>query len=442
MKKRVDINQIKQFKPMRKAMNFQEAIIESNRCLLCEDAPCSQACPAGTDPGKFIRQIKFQNYKGAARTIRNNNIMGSSCAHICPTEKLCELGCSAKELNHTIDISGLQQFAINYGIENKLEPMIKSKENMGKIAVIGAGPAGLSCASELAKLDYDVTIYEKDSEAGGVLRWNIPNFRLPVEMIENDLKNIRDLGVKIKCNEDINTKEKANKLLKNNDAVFLATGLNKAFLLSELKDFNNSKSYIDFLRSIQESKKEIKAQIENKIVTIVGGGSVALDCAISAKALGAKRVYVISLEHLSELPAVLEEVELGHLMNIIFKPNTRITSVKSIDNNIIAVKGNEIDWKEENNFSPKNAIEIEDTEFTLKTDLVIQAIGTYPIIKEVFSELETFGKGCIVSKNSLTSHKKIFVAGDLVNGGATAVQAVGEGKKAAIAIDSFVKGGK
>ena len=118
MKKKVDVNQIKNFKPMRKIMNFQEAILESNRCLLCEDAPCSKGCPAGTDPGKFIRQIKFQNYKGAARTIRNNNILGGSCAEICPTEKLCEMECSAKELSHPINISGLQMFAVNYGIEN------------------------------------------------------------------------------------------------------------------------------------------------------------------------------------------------------------------------------------------------------------------------------------------------------------------------------------
>ncbi len=442
MKKKVDINQIKNFKPMRKIMNFQEAIIESNRCLLCEDAPCSKGCPAGTDPGKFIRQIKFQNYKGAARTIRNNNILGGSCSQICPTEKLCELECSAKELSHPINISGLQMFAVNYGIENNLEPMSKSKGNAGKIAIIGAGPAGISCASELAKLDYDVTIYEKNSEAGGVLRWNIPDFRLPLEIIEHDLKNVLDLGIEIKYNKNIDSREKVDNLLKNNDAVFIATGLNKAFLLSELNGFDNSLPYIDFLRNIKNDKDNMELQVKDKVITVIGGGSVAMDCAISASALGAEKVYVISLEHLRELPADHEEIELGHLMNIIFKPNTRIKSVKSDKNIILAVKGNEIEWKEKNNFSPDNAVDIEDTEFTLKSDLIIQAIGTYPLISELLPELETFGKGCVVSKNGVTNKNKIFVAGDLVNGGATAVQAVGEGKIAAYSIDSFIKGGK
>lgn len=442
MKKEILISNIVDFESMREKMSLQEAIIESNRCLLCEDAPCSKGCPAGTDPGKFIRQIKFQNYKGAARTIRNNNIMASSCAHICPTEKLCELGCSIKGLSHSINIAGLQQFAITYGIENNLEPMVESQKNKGKVAVIGAGPSGLSCASELAKMDYDVTVFEKNDSVGGVLRWNIPDFRLPLSAIEEDFKNIKELGVEIKYNEHIDTKEKADKLVNEFDAVFLGTGLNKAFLLPELKGYDNSKSYIDFLRSIKDSKEDIAKQVKGKTVSIIGGGSVALDCAVSSFALGAKKVYLISLEHLVELPADPEEVVLGQLVNVIFKPNTKITSVKSEGNNIVALKGNEIEWKEENNFSPNNAVNIDNTEFTLKTDLVIQGIGTYPIIKEVFSDLETFGKGCVVSTDGITNQSKIFAAGDLVNGGATAVQAIGEGKKAALAIDTFIKGGK
>jgi len=442
MKKRINLNSIKEFKPMRKPMNFQEAIIESNRCLLCEDAPCSQGCPAGTDPGKFIRQIKFQNYKGAARTIRINNIMGSSCAHICPTEKLCEKACSAKELSHPIDISGLQQFAIGYGVEHNLEPMTESKKNMGKVAVIGAGPSGLGCAAELAKLDYDVTIFEKDASAGGVPKWNIPDFRLPSSMIEHDLKNVKDLGIVIKYNENIDTKEKADKLINDFDAVFLGTGLNKAFELPEVNGHPNSKNYIEYLRHIKTDREFVADFVKGKSVVVIGGGSVALDCAVSSAALGAGKVYVISLEHLAELPADEEEIELGHLVNLIFKPNTRVTGVKLVDGKIKAITGNEISWKEENNFSPSNAVNIEDTEFTLKADLVIQAVGTQPTIKDTFTELETAGKGCVVSKEGVTSQSKVFAGGDLVNGGATAVQAIGEGKEAALAIDKFIKGGK
>ncbi len=442
MKKKFHLKAIKAFKPMREPLTLQEAIVESNRCLLCEDAPCTKGCPAGTDPGKFIRQIKFQNYKGAARTIRRNNIMGSVCAHVCPTEKLCEAHCSAKEMGDPINISGLQQFAINYGKQNHLEPLKTSEKNRGKVAVIGAGPAGLSCAAELAHANYDVTIYEKESSGGGVPRWNIPDFRLPPDIIDHDLTHLAELGVTIKYHHPIDTPQKGEILLQNYDAVFVGTGLNQPFLLPEMEGFSNAKGYIDFLRSIKTDRESIKKKVLNRSVIVIGGGSVALDSAISAKALGASKVYVISLEHLSELPADPEEIELAHGVHIIFKPNTRITGVKSINQQIVAVKGNEISWREANNYTPSNAVDIQDTEFILKADYVVQAIGTKPLIHSIFPQLNVAGKGCIVGEDGISQQGKLFAAGDVVTGGATVVRAVGDGKKIAMAIDRFIKGGK
>ncbi len=226
MRKAFDPDKITQFQSVREPLTLQAAIRESNRCLLCFDAPCSAGCPAGTDPGKFIRQIKFYNYKGAARTIRNNNILGSVCAFVCPVEKLCEKACSIKTLEDPINISGLQRFAMEYGKRFQIEPLRKSKRDQGKIAIIGCGPAGMGCASELARMDYDVTIFERENKAGGVPKWNIPEFRLPSEAITYDVENILSLGVDIRFNVSIENDEAISLLLAEGyQAVFISTGL-------------------------------------------------------------------------------------------------------------------------------------------------------------------------------------------------------------------------
>jgi len=440
MKKNIDRKKIEQFKSMRVSLSLQDAIKESNRCLLCLDAPCSEACPAGTDPGKFIRQIKFYNYKGAARTIRGNNILGGVCALVCPVEKLCEEKCSVMALEDPIDISGLQRFASEYGESYAIEPLEKSLKNKGKVAVFGAGPAGLGCASELAKMNYDVTIFEKEKDAGGVLRWNIPEFRLPTETINYDLKNLSDLGVEIKFNSKINSPDTATNLLSDGyKAVFLGTGLSEAFKLNILNGYPNALEYISFLRDIKTNNNKIK--IKGKNVAIIGGGSVAIDSAVSAAASGAKKVYLISLESLQELPADEEEINLARTMNIIFKAGSQVTGIVSNGNKISGLKGIEIEWIESGKFIPENARQIQGTEFNLNVDLVVQAIGTAPgkELKTFASGLKTIGKGTItINDNYETNIPGVFAGGDVANGGATVVQAVGEGKKAAKSIDSYL----
>jgi len=439
MKKQINRSNILQFKSMRKPLSIQDAIKESNRCLLCLDAPCSEACPAGTDPGKFIRQIKFYNYKGAARTIRGNNILGGVCSFVCPVEKLCEEKCSVLALEDPIDISGLQRFAVEYGKNNGIEPLQQSLNSKGKIAVIGAGPAGFGCASELAKMNYDVTIFEKEKDAGGVLRWNIPEFRLPAETIDYDLKNLLDLGVEIRYNSNIDTTDAALKLLSDGyKAVFIGTGLSEAFELKILNRYTNALDYISFLRDI---KTNSSIALKGKNVAIIGGGSVAIDSAVSAAASGAKKVYLISLEHLSELPADVEEINLARTMDIIFKAGSQVTGATSEGDNITGLKGIEIEWIEPDKFIPENAKQIPGTEFNLNVDIVVQAIGTKPgkEIKNLVSGLKTMGKGIVsVHDNFETNVSGVFAGGDLINGGATVVQAVGEGKKAAVSINRYL----
>ncbi len=440
MKSPVDPLKVAQFENMRATLTLQAAIKEANRCLLCYDAPCSADCPAGTDPGKFIRQLKFYNYKGAARTIRNNNILGNVCAHICPVEKLCEKACSIKALEDPINIGGLQGFAIEYASQAGIEAMDRSKKTSGKIAVVGGGPAGIGCASALAKLDYDVCIFERSQEAGGVPRWNIPEFRLPAEALAHDIENLLSQGVEFRYNTDVQSEEAVTKLLEDGyEAIFISTGLSRAFALDLLDGYTNSIDYITFLHKAKFDRESL--DLKNKNVAVIGGGSVAIDSAVSAKACGAAKVYLISLEHLSELPADIEEIKLARLMNIIFKSGSQITGLTAENKRISRLQGIEIAWKEAGKFSPENARPIAGTEFSMLADLVIQAIGTRPglEIKHFAKGLKTQGKGTItVNDRFETSIPGIFAGGDVVNGGATVVQAVGEGKNAAESIDNYL----
>ena len=441
MKKKINRDKIHEFKSMRAPLNLQDAIKEANRCLLCHDAPCSAGCPAGTDPGKFIRQIKFYNYKGAARTIRKNNILGSVCAFICPVEKLCEEKCSVLALEDPININGLQRFATEYGQQFGLEPMDESRKTSGKIAIIGAGPAGMGCASALAKLNYDVTIFEKEETAGGVPKWNIPAFRLPDEAITRDIKNLVDQGVEIRYNSEIDSADAATELLADGyKAVFISTGLCIPFEIEMLGGYSNVVDYISFLRQFKSGDEP--RLLENKNIAIIGGGSVAVDSAISAKANGAGRVYLISLEHLNELPADEEEIVLARTMDIIFKPGSQITGVVADDGSITGLKGIEIDWIEPGKFFPENARQIPGTEFNLNIDLVVQAIGTKPgeEVAHFAKGIKTKGKGIVaVNENFETNIPGVFAGGDVANGGATVVQAVADGKRAAENIDRYLR---
>ncbi len=441
MKNPIKTTNIAQFQSMCEPLTLEAAIKESNRCLLCHDAPCSAECPAGTDPGKFIRQIKFYNYKGAARTIRRNNILGSVCAFVCPVEKLCEKACSVKALEEPVNINGLQRFAVEYGKRFGIEALPKSRKTSGNVAVIGCGPAGMSCASELAKMDYAVTIFERENSGGGVPRWNIPEFRLPGDTIAYDMENLLSQGVAFKYESAVKSEDAIEKMLLNGyDAVFISTGLTEPYRLNMLDHYENAMDYITFLRRVKFDRKSI--DISGKTIAVIGGGSVAVDAAVSAKACGAKKVYLVSLEHLDELPADKEEVRLAQIMNIIFKAGSQITEVLSDEKNITGLKGIETEWIEPGRFTPDNIRQIAGTEFSINADMVIQAIGTKPgrEIINIKPQLQTNGKGVIsVNEKFETNETGIFAGGDVVNGGATVAQAVGEGKKSARFIDEYIK---
>lgn len=439
MKKKINYGRIKEFGVMRECMTVQDAVSESSRCLLCEDAPCSHGCPAGTDPAKFVRQIRFQNYKGAARTIRNNNVLGAICAFTCPVEKLCEKECCSKLLNDPIDIAGLQRFACEYGDKFKLEPMEKGTGNKGKVAVVGAGPAGLSCAANLVKLGYFVTVYEKEDHAGGVPLWGVPAYRLPRATIDAAVSNLKNAGVSFVFGRKVEGKGALSELLSDGfNACFVSTGLSGSLNLDTFKGYKNVADAKEFLRSAKLGKKP---ELSDKIVAVIGGGSVAMDVAVTAKSLRAKKVYAISLEGPNELPADAEEIELARGVDVVFKTNSQIVDVAGSGDKLTSLKGMEIEWKEPNNFSPANARRIEGTEFNLNVDYVVEAIGSTASaeVKEFAEGLKYKGRGTIaVTDDFSTDISGVFAGGDISNGGATIVKAIGDGKAAAESIDKYI----
>ncbi|MCG2677365.1 NAD(P)-binding protein, partial [bacterium] len=216
-------NKLENILDMEKGFDLSQAIIEASRCLLCHDAPCSQECPAENDPATFIRKLRFRDIKGAVRTIKENNILGGICGIVCPNEKLCQKACSATEIDRPIEIGKLQRFLVEYGWETGFKPFEKIPTTKAKVATVGSGPAGLSCAAELARAGFDVTVFESREKPGGVLRYGVPEFRLNSEFLDREIEDVKELGVKIKCKSRIGAKGVDNLIKKGFKAVFIAT---------------------------------------------------------------------------------------------------------------------------------------------------------------------------------------------------------------------------
>ncbi len=425
----------------KKGFDLQRAIAEANRCLLCFDAPCNTDCPAGTDPAKFIRQLRLGNIKGAVRTIRQNNILGAACALVCPTCRLCEKGCSRSGIDVPIRIGEIQAFLMDYEQEQGIHVLEAPQPGDKKIAVIGAGPAGLSAAANLALKGYAVTVFDKAPEPGGIPQYGIPEYRLPRKTLDYEVQLVRDLGVEFRFGNAISGADALDKLLQDNyDAVFLATGLDRPYNLRiKGEDAKGVFQWDDFLARTKnpETQNDISALLDGKNVIVVGGGSVAMDCAITAKLAGAARVYTVSLEAMEELPADEDELELAFKGGIRFKPNCRITEIITEDGKVRGVRGEEIRWIVPGKFIPENAQSIPGSEFSLPADIVIEAIGTgiSDELKTLIAGLEKDGKFvCVNPETMQTSEPKVFAGGDITGAAKTVAESVADGKKAADAI--------
>ena len=395
------------------------AMEEASRCLLCHDAPCSKSCPAGTDPAKFIRSIRFRNVKGAAETIRENNPLGGVCARVCPYDNLCEKACSATKIEKPIRIGLLQQFAIQqekaYGM--KILEASSQKKNK-KVACVGSGPASLTVAAQLARAGYEVTIFEKETKAGGMLTYGIAPVRLPVEVVEYDIEQIKNLGVKFVFNKKADKNE-----LDSFDAVFIGTGL-WGDNLPEIEGINLQGSY-SAVKFLKEFRKSNSYFVKDKNVVVIGGGDVAIDCAVTANIHGAKDVRIVYRRTIEEAPGSMREFLHAFERGISITTNMAPA----------AVKGNgKVETVEFEGF--RNKAE----KMTVSADIVVFATGQTSDIKD--SDLlssEYINEKGLIKANDSNVNGKYFAGGDAVHGAKTVVEAVKAGKEAAIKIQNYLE---
>ena len=390
---------------------------EASRCLLCLDAPCSSSCPAGTDPAKFIRSLRFKNVKGAAETVRINNILGAICARVCPTERYCQAGCSRSGIDKPIDIGRIQRYITDFEDALDME-ILEDRELNGKnVAVIGSGPAGLTTAAELAKRGHKVTIYEKEAKAGGYLRYGIPEYRLPNEVVDKEINRIVKLGVDIVLNTRVGEDVKLEQLRKDNDAVVLAVGASEGKMLPMFENNRKVIKAVDWLKKVKTRKGNVRVP-EN--VLVIGGGDVAMDVVTSLKLLGCPHVTDVVYEQFSEFRASKKELM-----------NAQEQGVTIIDGYVPTgtARGGIVKFKHR----------IIPAEIKVKADLIILAVGQISNVEGLDVKLE---KGEVAAKGCCIPDTNVFFAGDIGHGEKTVVWGVRSGKEVAFEVDRYLGGKK
>jgi glutamate synthase (NADPH) small chain len=451
------LNPATQFKQMRRGLDLPQAIAEAERCLLCHDAPCSKGCPADTRPAEFIRKLRFRNITGAIRTIKANNILGGACGELCPTHRLCEKECSARfaaqvrpeGADRPIAIGRIQRFLVEHSWQIGFKPLKKGAPRDEKVAVVGSGPAGLSCAAELAQEGYPVTVFESRPEPGGVLRYGVVAYRFSLDFLRNELKDITDLGVEIKCSHPIEGPAAAEDLLKQGFSnVFLAPGLWAAEAIDPKgKPLIGVYSSVDYLSALRDGRfKEMAGKIAGKTVAVIGGGSVAMDCVESAAKLGAGDVYLVYRRSYAQMPAEpderMEAQEAGVHFLLLNQPKGYVTTgrgrrLKGLE--LVRTRLGAPDASGRR--SPKP---VKGSEWVLDCDVVIEAIGNRPAAEspDWYPRVKLAGGSLIKvnPKTGRTSVKGVFAGGDIVRGPALVVQAVADGKTAARAIHRYLNG--
>lgn len=430
--------------------NLEEAQLEASRCLNCKNPRCVAACPVNINIPAFIHHLVEGDLRAASDVILEDSSLPSICGRVCPQETQCEGSCVLGIKGEPVAIGKLERFVGDWCLDNDAENVAKATANGHKVAVIGSGPSGLACASDLAKMGYDVTVFEALHKLGGVLVYGIPEFRLPKEkIVAREIDTLRKLGVKFETDVVVGRTITIDSLMDDEgfDAVFIGSGAGlPRFMGIEGENLNGVVSANEFLTRanlMRAYDEEYDTPIYvGKRVVVVGGGNVAMDAVRTAKRLGAEATIVYRRSE-AELPARREEVHHAKEEGIEFKMLTNPTRVIGDDKGwVTGLNCVEMELGEPDESGRRSPIEKVGSDFTIECDVVIMALGTSPnpLLKQTTKGLETNRRGCIVAtEEGATSREGVYAGGDAVTGAATVILAMGAGRKAAKAIDEYIK---
>ena len=439
----------KNFEEVALGYTAEMAMEEASRCLNCKNMPCVSGCPVNVQIPQFIALVAEGKFEEGYQKIAETSTLPAICGRVCPQESQCEGKCIRGIKGESVGIGRLERFCADWHMEHSTEKPKKVESNGHKVAILGAGPASLTCASDLVQLGYDVTILEAFHAAGGVLIYGIPEFRLPKAIVAKEVENLEAMGVKIQTNVVVGKSIAIEDLMKEEgyEAVFIGTGAGlPSFMGIEGENLNGVFSANEYLTRINLMKaydgKHDTPIFHAKKVAVVGGGNVAMDAARCAKRMGAE-VSIVYRRGLEELPARKEEVEHAEEEGIIFKTLCNPVEIFADENDDVnKIRCIQMELGEPDASGRRRPIEVPGSEFDLDVDCVIMSLGTSPnpLIKSTTKGLEINKKGgIIVNEDGLTSRESVYAGGDAVTGAATVILAMGAGKTAAKAIDEQLR---
>lgn len=432
------------------AMGYSEedAIYEAQRCLHCKHQPCVSGCPVNIHIPDFIEKVKDGDFEGAYQVISLTSSLPAVCGRVCPQENQCEKHCVRGIKHESVGIGRLERFVADYHREHTQEKPVKPQSNGHKVAIVGAGPSGLTCAGDLAKKGYEVTIFEALHEAGGVLMYGIPEFRLPKDIVRKEIENLKALGVNIVTNFVVGRSDTIDALMEEDgfEAVFVGSGAGLPRFMNlegeNLKGVFSANEFLTRINLMKAYKEDSNTPIYHpKKCVVVGGGNVAMDAARCARRLGAE-VHIVYRRSMEELPARKEEVEHAQEEGIIFDLLNNPVKVIGDDQGWVShVECIKMELGEPDASGRRRPIPVEGSEFQIEADCMIMAIGTSPnpLIRSTTPGLEVNRRGClVVDENEMTTKDGVYAGGDAVTGAATVISAMGAGKKAASSIDEYL----